>query len=161
MSSALSPQPDGGGPGDVRRRSPIAREILESYLNCKLKGHLKLAGEQGTKSDYEMLMTDLRVEQARLASQKLEARQKKGEVLRGVEASLSVMRRGIPLILDVVVKDDILSVKIDGLRRVDGPSRLGEFHYVPILFVEGENFRREQRRLLELCGLMINDPPDG
>ena len=85
------------------------------------------------------------------------ARHQEGEVLRGVEVSLSVLRRGIPLILDAYVKDDILSVKIDGLRRVDGPSRLGGFHYVPILFVEGEKIRREQRRLLELCGLIIGD----
>ena len=30
----------------------ITRAIIESYLNCKYKGHLKLAGEGGTKSDY-------------------------------------------------------------------------------------------------------------
>ena len=35
----------------------ITNEILEGYLNCKTKGHLKLAGESGTKSDYEA-MTD-------------------------------------------------------------------------------------------------------
>ena len=35
----------------------ITNEILEGYLNCKTKGHLKLVGETGTKSDYEA-MTD-------------------------------------------------------------------------------------------------------
>ena len=157
MSSAISPQPDGSDPGDVRRHLPITREILESYLNCKLKGHLKLKGDRGTKSDYETLMAEVRVEQAKRASEKLVARQKEGEVLRGIEVSIPVLKRGIPLILDADVKDDILSVKIDGLRRVDGPSRLGGFYYVPILFVEGEKIRREQRRLLEMCGLMIGD----
>ncbi len=33
----------------------ITNEILEGYLNCKTKGHLKLAGETGTKSDYEAM----------------------------------------------------------------------------------------------------------
>ena len=33
----------------------ITREILESHLNCKFKGHLQLAGESGTKSDYEAM----------------------------------------------------------------------------------------------------------
>src|SRR4051794_21135985 len=117
MSSAMSPQPDATDPGEVRRHSPITRENLESFVNCKLKGHLKLKGERGTKSDYEMLMAEVRVEQARRASERLATRHQEGEVLRGVEASLSVLRRGIPLILDVAVKDDILSVKIDGLRR--------------------------------------------
>jgi hypothetical protein len=30
----------------------ITRDVIESYLNCKYKGHLKLAGQQGTRSDY-------------------------------------------------------------------------------------------------------------
>ncbi len=29
----------------------ITRDIIESYLNCKYKGHLKLTGECGPKSD--------------------------------------------------------------------------------------------------------------
>ncbi len=33
----------------------ITREVLEAYLNCKTKGHLKLAGETGTESDYEAM----------------------------------------------------------------------------------------------------------
>ena len=30
----------------------ITRDIIESYLNCKYKGQLKLAEQQGVKSDY-------------------------------------------------------------------------------------------------------------
>ncbi len=30
----------------------ITRQILEAYLNCKTKAHLKLAGQQGIVSDY-------------------------------------------------------------------------------------------------------------
>jgi hypothetical protein len=33
----------------------ITRDIVESYLNCKYKGHLKLAGDSGTRSDYEAM----------------------------------------------------------------------------------------------------------
>jgi hypothetical protein len=29
----------------------IPKEVLEAYLNCKFKGHLKLAGQSGSKSD--------------------------------------------------------------------------------------------------------------
>src|SRR5262249_60703462 len=34
----------------------ITREVLEGYLICKYKGHLKLAGQAGTPSDYEAMM---------------------------------------------------------------------------------------------------------
>jgi hypothetical protein len=33
----------------------ITREIIESFLNCKYKGHLKHAGENGRRSDYEAM----------------------------------------------------------------------------------------------------------
>ena len=34
----------------------ITRQILEAYLNCKTKAHLKLAGQHGVVSDYEALL---------------------------------------------------------------------------------------------------------
>ena len=34
----------------------ITADILESYLQCKYKAHLKLANEQGIKSEYESLL---------------------------------------------------------------------------------------------------------
>ena len=40
----------------------ITSEVLESYLHCKFKGHLKLAGQQGTKCDFEAMLTELRAE---------------------------------------------------------------------------------------------------
>ena len=35
----------------------ITKEVLEAHLNCKFKGHLKLAVEVGTRSDYEAMTT--------------------------------------------------------------------------------------------------------
>jgi hypothetical protein len=39
----------------VNMATKITRDIIESYLNCKYKGHLKLGGESGTRSDYEAM----------------------------------------------------------------------------------------------------------
>jgi hypothetical protein len=36
----------------------ITREIIESDLKCRRKSALLLAGEQGSKSDYELLLTE-------------------------------------------------------------------------------------------------------
>ena len=46
-----------------RRRimaTKITSEVLESYLHCKFKGHLKFAGNQGTICDFESLHSELR-----------------------------------------------------------------------------------------------------
>ena len=40
----------------------ITSDVLESYLHCKFKGHLKLAGQQGMKCDFEAILTGLRAE---------------------------------------------------------------------------------------------------
>ena len=39
----------------------ITREVLEAYLHCKTKAHLKLVGQgNGDQSDYESLMAAAR-----------------------------------------------------------------------------------------------------
>ncbi len=45
---------------------------------------------------------------------------------------------------------------MDGLKKVDGPSKLGDFHYVPVLFHGGGSVRKEQRLLLDVCGLLLS-----
>jgi len=37
--------------------SKITRDVLESYLHCKYKGHLKLSGQQGVQADFEALQS--------------------------------------------------------------------------------------------------------
>src|SRR5438270_696185 len=38
----------------------ITRDVLESYLRCPSKAHLKLTGQEGTRSDYEGLLIESR-----------------------------------------------------------------------------------------------------
>jgi predicted RecB family nuclease len=54
------------------------------------------------------------------------------------------------------LEDDHVSVSFDGLKRVDGPSGLGDFHYVPMLFHEGHGVAIAQRLLLEFQGWMLS-----
>ena len=125
MTAPTSPRPDQDRSDPVRQPSLITREVLEGYLNCKYKGHLKLKGEQGTKSAYEAMMSEWRIEHKRRACDKLASHYREGEILREVEVSVAVLRKGVPLILDPFVRDDILSLRWDGLKRIEGPSRLG------------------------------------
>ena len=59
----------------------ITQDVIESYLHCRYKSYLKLAGEQGSLSDYEQFMRESR-ERVRLAGiKKLLLRHKEGDVL--------------------------------------------------------------------------------
>jgi predicted RecB family nuclease len=141
----------------IQRPVPaITREILEAYLNCRYKGDLKMSGQVGMPSDYEVLMKEIRAETLKRAEVKLAARYG-GEPLRGVRIDFACLKRGVPLILDGLIQADGVSLQVDGLIRIDEPSRLGDFQYAPVLIHEREKIEPEQRRLLALLGLLIGD----
>jgi predicted RecB family nuclease len=133
----------------------ITRDVLESYLNCQYKGHLKLTGQQGTTSDYETMLHEMRAEVRLAAIDKIHACHSGEEIPRNIPLTLSALKQGASFLLDTTLEDDHVSLHFDGLKKVDGASALGAFHYVPMLFHEGRQVRKEQRVLLEIYGLFL------
>jgi predicted RecB family nuclease len=134
----------------------ITREILESLLHCRYKAYLKLTGQQGHKTEYEGLIAASRAEVRLNAIQKSLARLPEGEVARNIPLTDALLQKGETFVLDATLEDDLLSLNFDGLKRVPGSSKLGDFHYVPMLFHEGRQVGKEQRLLLELYGLLLS-----
>jgi predicted RecB family nuclease len=136
--------------------SRITREVLESYLHCKTKAHLKLAGQQGIVSDYEALLLARRQEVRQQAIAKILAKHPQAEAAKDIPLTVAALQSGLPFVLDATLEDDSLSLGFDGLKRVDGASKLGDFHYVPMLFHEGAQICKDQRLLLNLYGLFLS-----
>jgi predicted RecB family nuclease len=132
----------------------ITRDTLESYLLCKTKAHLKLAGHCGDSSDYERLLIATRQEVREKAIAKILERHL--DTVRDIALSAKALRSGPAVVLDAVLDDNALALAFDGLKKVDGPSKLGEFHYVPILFHEGHTVGKDQRLLLEVYGVLLS-----
>src|ERR1022692_5120354 len=104
----------------------ITRDILESYLNCKLKGHLKLTGQQGSKCDYETLLTERRAE-VRLAAIGTILARHAGEVIpRNIPLTIAALKQSASFLLNSTLEDDFFSLAFDGLKKVEGPSNLGD-----------------------------------
>ena len=133
----------------------ITRDIIESFLNCKYKGHLKLAGQKGTRSDYQLLLAESRDEVRRRAIDKILARHPEEEVERDVVLTPAVLKKGAAFLLNATLENEYGSLAFDGLKRVPGPSKLGDFHYVPVLFFEGRRVRKLQRALLDVYALPL------
>jgi len=72
----------------------ITWDIIEAHLNCKYKGHLKLAGQQGIVSDYELLLTNSRRAVRRRAIDKIIALHPKEEVEQDVVLTPAVLKEG-------------------------------------------------------------------
>jgi predicted RecB family nuclease len=134
----------------------ITREVLEAYLHCRVKGHLKQTGEQGTCSDYEIVFGELRADVRRKAIERILNDPTGGKVIRNTPLTATAMKSGPTFVLDAIFENDVFALRIDGLRKVDGPSKLGNYHYVPMLFHDGGAVRKEQRLLLDLCGLLLS-----
>src|SRR4051794_32942537 len=132
--------------------SKITREVLESRLRCKYKAHLKLAGERGSRSDYESLLAASREEVRLKAIEKILARHPEAGVARNVPLTAAALELGPSFVLDATLEDDLLALHFDGLKKVDGASKVGDFHYIPVLFHEGQQVGKVQRLLLELYG---------
>jgi predicted RecB family nuclease len=133
----------------------ITRDVVEAYLNCKYKAHLTLAGQRGVISNYESWLSETRKRVSHIGTNTLVAQCKDGEVLRGVVLTSSVLKQGAPLILQAVIEDERLAIVFDALQKLPGPSELGDFHYIPVLFHETEKLGRPHRILLELLGLIL------
>lgn len=135
--------------------SKITSDLLEAHLNCKVKAHLKLAEQQGAKSEFEVMLADLREGVRLRALDKILSQEPLDQVERGITLTRAALRRGSAFILDAVLEDDWCLLRFDGLKRVNGSSKIGAFHYVPMLFHESRHLRKVQKQLLALYGILI------
>jgi predicted RecB family nuclease len=133
----------------------ITRDVLDCYLKCRYKAHLKLARQEGSPSDYELLTKESKERVRIAATAKLLGQHKESEVLLGSVATRAILKRGVSLLLDVTLEDETFSIRCDALRRATGQSLLGTFHYVPVLFHEAERPTPESRALLEFLGPIL------
>ena len=86
----------------------ITRDIIESYLNCKYKGHLKLAGESGTQSDYETMTTATRQASREVAIAKLIARFGECDACREMAVTAATLKQGKTLLANAELADEDL-----------------------------------------------------
>jgi predicted RecB family nuclease len=134
----------------------ITSDVLESYIHCKFKAYLKLAGHRGTKCDFEAMLAELRAEVRLKAIDAILLRHPKDQVARNAPLTTAGLKRGAQYILDGTIDDDALALHFDGLKRVEGDSKLGDFHYLPVLFHEGRQVKKEQKLLLEVYGVVLS-----
>jgi predicted RecB family nuclease len=134
----------------------ITNAALKSYLLCNLKGYLKFAEQQGTICDFEAMLTDLRADVRLKAIDAILTRYAGDQVARNIPLTTAGLKRGPQYIIDGTLEDEFFSLHFDGLKRTEGESRLGDFHYLPVLFHEGRQVKKEQKLLLEVYGLVLS-----
>ena len=112
----------------------ITKDALESHLSCKYKSFLKLTGQQGTSSEYETVFAELRDKVRLRIIDQILTEHREEEVKQNVPLTQSTLKQGAAFIFDPILTDDSFSLVFDGFKLVDGPSKLGDSHYIPVLF---------------------------
>jgi len=133
----------------------ITNEILEAHLHCKTKGHLKIAGEIGTESEYEAMTEAASRASREVSLTGLIARYGESNANRGTAITAAMLKQGAPLLADVILEDDGILIHLDALKRADGASKLGKHHYLPVLYNHGYKVGRSRKLLLAVLGLTI------
>src|SRR3954451_21440650 len=108
------------------------------------------------KSDYEATLIELRQEVRLRAIEKIHRQYPEHTLTSNIALTNSALKRGACFVLDAQLQDDRFSIHFDALKRADGGSDLGDFHYQPVLFYEGRHIRKAHRLLLETLGLLLS-----
>src|SRR4051794_6057955 len=100
-------------------------DVLEAFLACKFKAHLKEAGQQGIRTDYEALLLSCRDMVRGKAIRTMRERHPEEQIPTSLALTSDALQVGPAFVLDALVEDDLFRLKMDGLKRVPGPSPLG------------------------------------
>src|ERR1700730_12968182 len=101
------------------------------------------------------MLAELRAEVRLKAIDTIIARHPGDQVARNIPLTTAGLKRGLQYILDGTLEDEALALHFDGLKKVEGESKLGDFHYLPVLFHEGRQVKKEQKLLLEVYGMLL------
>lgn len=134
----------------------ITRGILEGFLNCRYKAYLQLRDHAGSRTEYERMLIAAGEDLTQKVELGIRERCSADGIIRDACLSTATLREGAMFILNSHLEDDAISIRFDGLKKILGPSALGDFHYIPMLFHEGRRVRKEQRVLLEMLGILLS-----
>jgi len=136
--------------------SKITLDVLVAQTCCPLKAHFLLNGETGIKSDFEKFALETREELEPKTAAKIRRRYADSELETDVNLSPVVLRKQIPFILNGHIEDGRYSVRIDGIKLVNGASLLGGYDYEPVLFAEARRARKQDRHRIAVCAVLLS-----
>src|SRR5262249_17904469 len=94
-----------GHPQRDAAMNKITNEILVGFVNCKIKGRLKLAREAGKPSEYEAIVSAAKAASREAALARLVARLGEGDACRGLSAGAHSLTEGSPILVDALIED--------------------------------------------------------
>jgi predicted RecB family nuclease len=130
----------------------ITRRLIEAYLDCKYKAHLLAEGNRGDPHDLEIVQAELQESYVERAAAALVRKYHKAPS----DFTDIDIHSGQEVIFAPTLEDEEMAFEFDALRRTDGESSLGPFHYCPVLFWQAESLGRNQTLLMAAGGIILS-----
>src|SRR3954447_23910219 len=128
----------------------ITASVLEDSTHCIYKAYLRLNGQCGILSDYEEVHLEARSALTLKAQRKIIERYRDCKTATDLALTPSLLKQETSFIIGPILQSDALSIRFDALMKLEGPSDLGHFHYMPVLFHEHRRINKAQRLLLDV-----------
>jgi predicted RecB family nuclease len=135
----------------------ITLDDFQNLLQCNVKAYLKIGGQRGVESDYETMLKELKRLVTQKAVEKISNFHDADNIASSVHIKRDTLALGRALVFDAKLINKHYAVHFDALKRVDGRSALGNFHYVPVIFAEPRRVRKLQRVLLEVLAFLLSN----
>ncbi len=144
----------------------ISDIVFEGYLNCEYKGYLKLIKKTGEISLYEAFDKKTVCEYKESFLSHLSSEFKFMNYSDRKTITSKDLAIGFDYLLDVKIEDECSSINLDGLKKIEKQSSLGDFSYVPVsIFPYNKIFKNDRLLLafksLSLSSLQGNEPDFG
>jgi hypothetical protein len=132
----------------------VTRELFDSYLSCKTKAHLLLEGKKTTRHEYGALMREAHQTFTPLAISAIRRRNGLSSASKPKHLTRRVLEHAPGVVLGTSLDNGSYHFSFDALQRVDNASALGDFSYVPVLFVP-QAVREQDKRILTFGALTL------
>ena len=129
----------------------VSGDLFSAFLACKYKAHLlqtPVVPELLRSSEHQDAGYRATAKQNLLASLPIDDRPP-------IPSSVSDLRLGRPMLFDVEMEGDGCRSVAQRLKRIPGESRLGDFHYEPMLFCRAGRLGKSHKLLLAFDGLVL------
>jgi predicted RecB family nuclease len=135
----------------------ITRDVLESYIACRYKAYLKLEGKVSATVQ-ESKPVDINDDELRIPStfRDVNSPIKSHAVIPNDLLTPELLGQGLPAIKGGLHETALVSLQFDGVQRVSGPSKIGDFHYLPLVVHSNGQVHEAQRLLLDVYGFILS-----
>ncbi|MBM4146967.1 MAG: TM0106 family RecB-like putative nuclease [Nitrospira sp.] len=134
----------------------LNNEIIDDFLFCKYRAYLKLIGQRGVRSDYELVEEELYVQYKKQFLEDIESYYKSEQIINPVSSLDKRSRLSPSLLINPHVKGDNFLISFDALRIVSHANARKKMQSIPLMITPKEKVTKNEKISLTIKTILLN-----